>query len=210
MNKTMLTMGVITALALGACAQEDRGQGQGTAVDPSADRSITPREAASQAPEAMPETQSSTATETPMAGMPANTNAPATLAASSTSGPDGRPHLVDGAGVAVYMVEGDTDGTKCTGECLQAWPPLLVTDTRPAPSGSLPAGANVGSIKRPDGSTQVTYNGHPLYHYAADTGRGRTAGHGVKDQWGRWSLLTPQGEPAPAVAGSAGANSGAP
>lgn len=104
------------------------------------------------------------------------------------------PYVANSAGTAVYAVAGDTDGGKCTGECIQAWPPMLVEDAMPSDSPGLDA-SMVGVVQRADGSTQVTYNGHPLYRYGADTGVGRTAGHGVSDKWGHWSLLSPQGEP---------------
>jgi predicted lipoprotein with Yx(FWY)xxD motif len=103
------------------------------------------------------------------------------------------PYVANSAGTAVYAVAGDTDGSKCTGECTQAWPPMLVEDAMPSDSPGLDA-SMVGVVQRADGSTQVAYNGHPLYRYGADTGAGRTAGHGVSDKWGHWSLLSPQGE----------------
>ena len=55
--------------------------------------------------------------------------------------------------------------------------------------------ALAGVITRADGTTQMSYNGHPLYHYVGDTARGDTTGHDLRDDWGHWSLLTPQGQP---------------
>jgi predicted lipoprotein with Yx(FWY)xxD motif len=103
-------------------------------------------------------------------------------------------YLTNSAGSALYYVEGDQDGSACTGDCLRAWPPMLVGDTMPSSSAGLQAGM-IGTVTRPDGQRQVTYNGHPLYRYAADTGDGEAAGNGVQDQWGQWHLIGPGGEP---------------
>jgi predicted lipoprotein with Yx(FWY)xxD motif len=51
----------------------------------------------------------------------------------------------------------------------------------------------VSMVSRSDGSRQVTYNGHPLYRYAGDGGAGKTNGHGTKDAYGTWYLVSPQG-----------------
>lgn len=103
-------------------------------------------------------------------------------------------YVADAGGNALYMMEGGDDANRCTDVCLEAWPPLLVGDIQPSAGTGLQAGM-VGSIQRADGAVQVTYNGHPLYRYAADTGAGRTSGHDIEDQWGEWYLVTPQGEP---------------
>lgn len=103
------------------------------------------------------------------------------------------PYLADDAGSALYMLEGDTDGSGCVDTCLEAWPPMLVSDAQPTAGAGL-RGELVASIQRPDGTVQITYNNHPLYRYAADRGAGRTAGRGVSDQWGQWHLVTPEGE----------------
>lgn len=115
------------------------------------------------------------------------------------SADEGGTYVADSAGNAVYMleVEGGDDGDQvaaCVGDCLETWPPVLVTDIQPGVDlgANLDAGL-LGTIERDDGTMQLTYNGHPLYRYAADTGANRTAGHGIEDQWGHWYLVTPEG-----------------
>ena len=110
----------------------------------------------------------------------------------ATAGGPG-PYLANSAGSALYFMEGDTDGSGCVNACTQAWPPVLVGEVAPTVGPELQAGM-LGRITRADGSVQVTYNQHPLYRYAADTGAGRTAGHGVEDQWGQWRLIGPGGD----------------
>lgn len=114
------------------------------------------------------------------------------------------PYLANSAGSALYFVEGDTDGSKCTGPCTEAWPPFLVGEVAPVATAQLQPGM-LGTITRADGSVQVSYNQHPLYRYAADAGAGRTAGDDVEDKWGHWHLIGPDGEavaPAAPVGGS--------
>ncbi|MCE7032963.1 hypothetical protein LY625_10120 [Lysobacter sp. GX 14042] len=106
----------------------------------------------------------------------------------------GGPYLTNSAGSALYYVEGDTDGSACTGDCTRAWPPFLAGDTMPGASAGLQAGM-IGTVTRPDGQRQIAYDGHPLYRYAADTGAGGTAGVEVQDQWGHWHLIGPDGQP---------------
>jgi predicted lipoprotein with Yx(FWY)xxD motif len=100
--------------------------------------------------------------------------------------------LVDGEGRTLYLFTNDTQnaGTSaCTGDCLVAWPPLL-TDGDPAAGGGVDE-AMLGTITLPDGTTQVTYNGWPLYYYAEDTAAGDANGQGVG---GVWFLVSPTGE----------------
>jgi len=84
--------------------------------------------------------------------------------------------LVDARGHALYL---RTKGT-CTGSCLALWPPLFTT-------GKPLAGAGVkasllGTVKR-RGKLQVTYAGHPLYHFVQDTKAGDLKGEGVGGVW---------------------------
>ena len=108
---------------------------------------------------------------------------------------EGGSYVADSAGNAVYMLEAEGDGVDaCVGDCLETWPPVLVTDVQPSIDLGTDLDATLlGTVERDDGTMQVTYAGHPLYRYAADTGANRTAGQGIEDQWGHWYLVTPTG-----------------
>lgn len=112
-----------------------------------------------------------------------------------TTADAGGTYITDAAGNSVYMLEADTDGVDaCIGDCLETWPPVLVTDVDP--TIDLGGGLDpdlLGTVERDDGTLQLTYNGMPLYRYAADTGANRIAGHDLEDQWGHWYLVTPTG-----------------
>jgi predicted lipoprotein with Yx(FWY)xxD motif len=71
------------------------------------------------------------------------------------------------------------------------WPPL--TSAKGVAGHGLSASA-LGSIKRPDGTTEATYAGHPLYTYVGDAKPGDTRGQGL-DQFGaEWYVLAPDGK----------------
>ncbi|TWI01742.1 secreted repeat protein with Y-X4-D motif [Luteimonas cucumeris] len=150
-------------------------------------------------PESQPSTQSSTR-PTPQPNAPDGTGTqgvPDTSEVSlkATATADGSPgHVTDRAGSAVYFLRGNEDGTKCDTACEEAWPPVLATQARPVAGEGIQA-EKLGMLARTNGALHVTYAGHPVYRYAADRGAGRTAGHGVEDQWGSWSLLQADGKP---------------
>jgi predicted lipoprotein with Yx(FWY)xxD motif len=104
--------------------------------------------------------------------------------------------VVDDKGMTVYQFDSDTQNSgvsSCTGACLTTWPPVTA-DTTPALNGVT---AEVATIKATDGSTQVTLNGWPLYHFSGDAAPGDTNGQGVETIW--W-VLTPDGTPITTVA----------
>ncbi len=101
--------------------------------------------------------------------------------------------LVDGSGRLVYLFEADKgkDST-CYNACAQAWPP--VTTTGGPQSGAGASGALLGTTARTDGTTEVTYGGHPLYYFIADRKAGDMTGQGI-DQFGaKWYVLAPSGK----------------
>jgi predicted lipoprotein with Yx(FWY)xxD motif len=101
--------------------------------------------------------------------------------------------LVDSKGMTLYLFEKDT-GPKstCSGACASAWPPFTTNGTPKAGSGA--TGSMIGTTKRSDGTTEVTYNGHPLYYYAGDQQPGDTNGQNL-DQFGaEWYVVSPAGK----------------
>lgn len=102
--------------------------------------------------------------------------------------------LTDAQGRSLYLYTKDSvsntaSASNCNGSCTRNWPPQLV-------EGELTAGAGVnakllGTIKRQDGSTQVAYNGWPLYRYARDANPGDIRGQKLG---GAFFLVSPQGE----------------
>jgi predicted lipoprotein with Yx(FWY)xxD motif len=96
--------------------------------------------------------------------------------------------LVAGNGKTLYSF---TKGSACYGACATVWKPLLAKGS-PAVGVGLDR-ALLGTVKRKDGTLQVTYNGHPLYLYALDGKAGQAKGQGAATYGGRWFVLTPGG-----------------
>ncbi|WP_371496773.1 hypothetical protein OG871_12230 [Kitasatospora sp. NBC_00374] len=100
--------------------------------------------------------------------------------------------LVDGQGRTLYLFEADTSSqSTCSDACAAAWPPFTTTGAATAGDGAT-AGL-LGTTKRPDGATQVTYNGHPLYYYAGDAKPGDTTGQDLNQFGASWYVLNAAG-----------------
>jgi predicted lipoprotein with Yx(FWY)xxD motif len=125
------------------------------------------------------------------ASAPASGAAAVTVGLKSISGIEDMA-LVDGKGRALYLWEADTNGTSaCTGACAAAWPPVTVSGTAQAGSGVTQS--LLGTVKRADGTEQVTYNGHPLYYFVGDTGAGMAKGQNSKAFGADWYVLNAKG-----------------
>ena len=79
----------------------------------------------------------------------------------------------------------------CSGACAAAWPPVPAKG-KVTVSGSAKA-SDLGTITRSDGTKQVTYDGHPLYYFAGDSGPGQTSGQGSDGFGAKWWLVAPSG-----------------
>jgi predicted lipoprotein with Yx(FWY)xxD motif len=120
------------------------------------------------------------------AGPPAVSSAGAVL---KTAQVDGTTVIANGKGFTLYWFAPDTPTkSNCSGTCAQYWPPV---------TGSPAAGpgvtGTVGTITRSDGSTQATYNGHPLYTYIGDSAPGQAHGNNLNLNGGLWHEVTVSG-----------------
>jgi predicted lipoprotein with Yx(FWY)xxD motif len=92
--------------------------------------------------------------------------------------------LVSATGRTLYHFTSDTrTKVKCTAACMAQWPPLLVSAGAKPVAGPGLSAAKLGTLKRPDGGVQVTYNGMTLYRYAGDTKAGQAKGEAVGNTW---------------------------
>jgi predicted lipoprotein with Yx(FWY)xxD motif len=162
----------------------------------------------SSAPSSAPATSSAPASSAPATSSPA-AGSSASAGGSSASGAaaataeglktatiGGVTVLTNAKGFALYSFAPDT-ATKsaCTGACAAAWPPQPATATAKSP---------YTTIKRSDGSTQLVFDGHPLYTYIADTSPGTASGNGVNAFGGVWKEVPASGSAAPASSTSGG------
>jgi predicted lipoprotein with Yx(FWY)xxD motif len=135
--------------------------------------------------------------------------APATAASSaviSTRSTSIGTVLTNAQGHTLYWFAIDTPAkSNCNGTCASYWPPVLGKASAAA-GVSLPKG--FGTITRSDGQVQATYDGHPLYTYAADTSPGMTGGNGAKLSGGLWWAMTPSGAKPAAAHPSSSATTG--
>jgi len=144
---------------------------------------------------------SGTAANTPAAGS-SSSAAPATASGSTVTEKTigSQQVVVDSSGMTLYWFAIDTPTkSNCSGQCATFWPPV---------KGPLTAGSGVtgtlGTITRSDGTTQATYDGHPLYTYVGDKSPGQATGNGKNLSGGLWWEMTVSGSTPPANAGAAG------
>jgi predicted lipoprotein with Yx(FWY)xxD motif len=119
---------------------------------------------------------------------------PSARSATVTSAQTGLGRIiVDGHGRSLYLFEKDARGrSACSGVCASYWPPALTNGKPVAIRGAKPS--LLGSIRRGDGSRQVSYAGHPLYLFSGDSRRGQTNGEGLQDFGAGWYVVTPAGK----------------
>jgi predicted lipoprotein with Yx(FWY)xxD motif len=101
-------------------------------------------------------------------------------------------YLADSKGRALYLFEADKGASStCYSACASIWPPLTSTGATTAAAGV--ARMLLGTTTRTDGTSEVTFHGHPLYYYVGDAAGGSTAGQGLNQFGAKWYLVAPNG-----------------
>src|SRR5215472_5274712 len=119
-------------------------------------------------------------------GRPAPAPASSTL---NTARIGGVTVLTNAEGFTLYWFAPDTPTrSTCYGTCAGYWPPVTGT---PVAAPGIPG--KIATIPRSDGTTQVTYNGHPLYTYVGDTAPGQAFGNNLNLNGGQWHEVTVPG-----------------
>lgn len=142
---------------------------------------------------------SSGATTAPAAATPTTSNPPASRPAGEASTPASSgadvnlgtagsgPILAGANGLTLYTHAGDSATVStCTGGCATAWPPLTAKGAG-QPTAADGVTGTLGKLTRDDGSSQVTYNGMPLYFWTNDSKPGDVTGDGING----FSIATP-------------------
>jgi predicted lipoprotein with Yx(FWY)xxD motif len=161
------------------------GCGGGEAATPPAGSQASPPAVTA----SRPTTPSPSATSAPAGTQPAGGTV------IKTAGSRFGEMLFDGNGQAIYLFDREqTAKPECYDACAEAWPPVL-TKAPPVAAGRADPTA-LGVTRRTDGTTQVTYAGHPLYFYAHE-GRNQVLCHNVREFGGLWLVVTPSGRAAP-------------
>jgi predicted lipoprotein with Yx(FWY)xxD motif len=147
---------------------------------------------------------SSSGSSSPAASSSSSSN-PAAASSSSlkTATIGGATVLTSTKGFTLYSFAPDTSTkSNCNGACAAAWPPVKGPATATGVKGTF------ATIKRSDGSTQATFDGHPLYTFVGDTAPGQNKGNGLNAQGGLWHEITTSGSAAAAPAGGSSSGSG--
>jgi predicted lipoprotein with Yx(FWY)xxD motif len=100
--------------------------------------------------------------------------------------------LVDSNGMTLYDFHKDKGtASSCYGACAKVWPPALTEGEPQVGNGA--SASKLGTSERKDGTTQVTYAGHPLYTYVADQKPGEANGNDIDDFGAEWYALQGSG-----------------
>jgi len=173
--KLVLTGGLAAAAVLAAAC----GAGNPYAASPSA----APSASSSGYPSVSPVAESPTASPSTQANG-------TTIAVSSTrlgrilAGPSGRT-------VYIFLADRGTTSSCNSAACVQAWPPVLTKGLPQAASGV--TASLLGTTMRADGTTEVTYAGHPLYYFISDKKPGDVTGQRIDAFGAPWYVISPSG-----------------
>jgi predicted lipoprotein with Yx(FWY)xxD motif len=183
----------LSALALALALGGGLLVGCGDDSDPEADRPSPSPSPTEQTTEASTDTPTEAVTDEPSESESRKPAKPGTRIVSR--GSDFGPMLFDETGQAIYLFDVETTAEPgCYDACAEAWPPVL-SKGKPVAGRGVDASL-LGTTERTDGTTQVTYNDHPLYLYAHKA-KDEVKCHDVFMNGGNWYVVQPGGDAAP-------------
>lgn len=186
MLRVLAIAGVCAALGLAACGDDEEPTAAG---DPAADATVA--ESPAESGEDRPETPENV--EGQPEAEPTADDQPKPGVVVEISESQFGEILFDGERRAIYIFDKESGPTsECYGDCATAWPPVL-TKGEPQAEGSVDPKL-LGTTERDDGTTQVTYDGRPLYYYVDDP-PGEALCHNVFEFGGLWLVLGADGAP---------------
>jgi predicted lipoprotein with Yx(FWY)xxD motif len=189
MNRLITTAAILASLAFAACGDDD--EEPSAAEAPAAEAAADEESAETSAEDA---TAAEDSTKQGQGGAKQGQGGGGGKPGTTISTGDSQfgEILFDGDDRAIYLFDKENSKTsECYGDCAQAWPPVL-TEGEPRAGGGADTKL-LGTTERDDGSSQVTYDGHPLYYYVDDP-VGEVLCHNVDEFGGLWLVLEPSGE----------------
>jgi predicted lipoprotein with Yx(FWY)xxD motif len=103
--------------------------------------------------------------------------------------------VVSKTGLTLYGFTKDSSkSSACNGSCPSTWVPWIANGSATVKAGSGLTQSLVGTIKRSNGQKQITYGGHPLYHFKGDTKAGQQNGQARKLNGGYWYVISKAGK----------------
>jgi predicted lipoprotein with Yx(FWY)xxD motif len=179
MSRLLVVPLLALVLLLASCGDDDSGE-----AEPAAESAASSDESGGESDD---DAGSAGADRQKPAEKPAKPGSEITIAGSQFG-----EIIFDGDNQAIYLFDRETASKpECYGACAEAWPPVL-SKGEPVATG----GANsklLGTTKRDDGTTQVTYAGQPLYYYAHEN-PGQVLCHNVSEFGGLWLVLDANGD----------------
>ena len=170
--------GLVAALLVAAgCSSGGGASSAPTAAAPTAAASTA---AESAAPSAAAASEAASAAPSAASGAYTLTIVTSATVGKYLSGEDGKT-------LYEFSVDSTPNKSACTGSCATNWPPFVLDTGETAVAGAGVTGT-IATFARDDGSTQVSYNGKPLYYFANDKAAGDTNGQGIA---GKWKVAAP-------------------
>jgi len=180
--KATVFLGMAALLVAGCASTKSAGSAPSSSAPAATSAAATSAAAAMPAMSAAAApASSSVASVAPAIAAPTSVAPAVGVSVEVKMGPLGK-YLTDTTGKTLYLYTPDTSAAStCSGKCIANWPAFVTNGAPQAGTGA--TASMLGTSPRSDGTTQVTYNGHPLYLFSGDKSAGDMSGQGKSGTW---------------------------